>query len=195
MGRVWFKENISGLPGDAIDGDFTFPAGCQNTWTDKQIIVKFPANNGTVGKSYFVQVRPANSSLGTSPLGPIFSLEAGLPSPGICNINPVSSPVPFSSGAPDMKIIGENFGAAPLVFFWGLAASSTSITGRVLGSSSTVTNMLVGQTISTRPLAGTVSGPVVVQRKPDNKLSNPENFSVVDCVKNNNTCTAVNTHC
>jgi hypothetical protein len=195
VGRVWFKENINGQPGDAIDGDFTFPAGCQNTWTDKQIIVKFPANNGTVGKSYFVQVRPADASVGTSPLGPIFSLEAGPASPGICNINPVSSPVPFASGAPDMKITGENFGATPLVFFWGPAASSTSITGRILGSSTTITNLLVGQIISTRPLLGTISGPVVVQRKPDNKLSNPQNFSVVDCVKNNNTCTAPNTHC
>ncbi len=195
IGRVWFKENINGQPGDAIEGDFAFPTGCQNTWTDKQITVKFPLNNGVVGKSYFVQVRPANISLGTSPLGPIFNLEAGPASPGICNINPVSSPVPFSSGAPDMKIIGENFGTAPLVFFWGPAASSTSVIGRILGSSSTVTNLLVGQTISTRPLAGTVSGPVVVQRKPDNKLSNPQNFSVVDCVKNNNTCTAANTHC
>ncbi len=195
IGRIWFKENINGQPGDAIEGNFTFPAGCQNTWTDKQIIVKFPANNGTAGKSYFVQVRPANASLGTSPLGSIFNLEGGAPSPGICNINPVSSPVPFASNAPDMKIIGENFGSSPQVYFWSVNASSTSVTGRILASTTAITNLIVGQSISTRPLAGTASGPVAVLRKPDNKLSNPQNFSVVDCVKNNNTCTDASTHC
>lgn len=194
-GRVTFKENSNGQPGDVIEGDFVFPPGCQNTWSDKQIIVKFPAGSGTVGKSYFVQVRPANAAQGFSPLGPLFNLEGAAPSPGVCSISPVSGPVPFAAAASDMKIIGENFGLAPEVYFWGAAASSTSVTGRVLANTTGVVNLSTGQTISTRPLAGTVSGSVIVQRKPDNKLSNPQNFSVVDCVKNNNTCTAVGTHC
>lgn len=194
-GRVAFKENNNGQPGDAIEGDFTFPPGCQNTWTDKQIVVKFPAGSGTVGKSYFVQVRPANIAQGFSPLGPVFDLQAGLPAPGICSINPVSGPVPFAAAVPDMKIIGENFGLAPEVYFWGAAASPASVSGRVLANTTGVANLSTGQVISTRPLAGTISGSVVVLRKPDNKLSNPQNFSVVDCVKNNNTCTAAGTHC
>ncbi len=195
IGRVWFKENINGQPGDAIEGDFNFPPGCQNTWTNTQIVVKFPVNNGVVGKSYFVQVRPVDASLGTSPLGPVFNLEAGAPAPGICNLNPVSSPVPFAGGAPDMKVIGENLGLAPLVYFWTASASSTSVSGRLSANPTAVTNLSFGQSISVRPPAGTATGPVVVQRKPDNKISNPQNFSVVNCVKNNNTCNVANTHC
>ncbi|MEK7131274.1 MAG: hypothetical protein AAB797_00880 [Patescibacteria group bacterium] len=194
-GIVWFKLNEGGLPGEAIAGDFTFPTGCQNTWTDKQIIVKFPAGSGLVGRSYFVQVRPADAGQGQSPIGPIFNLESGAPAPGICNINPVSGPVPFPAIAPAMQIIGENFGSSPAVYFWSASASATSTAGRVLANTTGVANLSVGQAISTRPLPGTATGPVVVSRTSDNKLSNPQNFSVLDCVKNNNTCPTAGTHC
>jgi hypothetical protein len=194
-GLVWFKLNDGGQPGEAIAGEFVFPAGCQNTWTDKQIIVKFPAAGGIVGRSYFVQVRPADAGQGWSPIGPIFNLESGAPAPGICNINPASGPAPFSDSAPDMKITGENFGASPAVYFWSVSASSTSIAGRIPAGSATVANLIVGQVISTRPPVGAISGPAVVFRVSDSKLSNPQNFSVLDCVRNNNTCTVPNTHC
>ena len=196
-GRVLFKISDGGLPtGDFIDGEFNFPAGCQNTWTDKQIIVKFPANGSVVaGQAYFVQVRPADASLGTSPVGPIFNSETGLPKPGVCNINPSSGPVPFPAGAPDMTITGENFGPSPKVYFWTSAASATSTAGRVLASTAVITNLSVGQSIATRPPLGAQTGPVVVSRLSDNKISNPQNFSVVDCVKNNNTCPDAGSHC
>ncbi len=196
-GLVRFKMNDSGLPtGDFIDGEFNFPAGCVNTWTDKQIIVKFPSGvSVAAGRSYFVQVRPADISLGLSPIGPVFKSEIGEPTPGVCNINPVSGPSPFPAGSPDMNIIGENFGPSPKVYFWSAGASATNTTGRVLAITNSVINLAVGQSISTRPPVGTQTGPVVVSRVSDNKISNPQNFSVVDCVKNNNTCPEAGTHC
>ncbi len=195
IGRVWFKENLNGQPGDAIDGSFSFPSGCRVTWTDTQIIVKFPSGSGQLGRPYFVQVRPADASQGWSPIGPVFELESGEPAPGICNISPLSGPAPFASGAPALKITGEYFGASPSVYFWTEGASPTAITGRLAADPVTVTNQTVGQLISTQPPVGSRTGPVVVFRSSDNKISNPENFSVLDCVRNNNTCTAPNTHC
>lgn len=195
LGRVSFAENINGQPGEAIDGDFAFPPGCQTTWTDKQIIVKFPVLKGTVGKSYFVQVRPADASLGWSPIGPVFNLSTAAATPGICSIDPVSGPVPFALNAPDMQIIGENFGSSPQVYFWAVNGSANSVSGRILATTTAITTLGVGQVIHTRPPAGTMSGPVVVVRTPENKMSNSQNFSVVNCVKNNNTCANPNTHC
>ena len=113
----------------------------------------------------------------------------------ICNINPISGPVPFPTGAPNMSIIGENFGPSPAVYFWRSSASATSTTGRVPADTAVVTNLTIGQSISTLPPAVTQTGPVVVSRLSDNKISNPKNFSVVDCVKNNNTCSETGTHC
>ena len=195
VGRVWFKENIDGQPGDAIEGNFNFPAGCRNTWTDTQIIVKFPATSGEIGKSYFVQVRPADASQGWSDFGPVFNLDSGQPAPGICNINPLSGPVPFSVGAPNLQINGEYFDSSSSVYFWTEGASPTAITGRLPVSSATITSLSVGQSIATLPPLGTRSGPVVVVRNSDNKISNPANFTVLDCVRNNNSCTTPNTHC
>ncbi len=195
LGRVWFKENDGGQPGDAIEGDFRFPPGCKNIWTDSQIIVKFPLGSGEVGKSYFVQVRPADAAQNASLIGPIFSLEAGQPNPGICSLDPLSGPVPFSADDTSLHIVGDYLGEDPIVYFWSSAASPTSTDGRVEGTSSTVTNLIIGQSISTQPPAGASSGPIVVYRESDQKVSNPVDFSVLDCVKNNNTCTAPNTHC
>jgi hypothetical protein len=142
-----------------------------------------------------VQVRPANAAQGWSPIGPVFNLKLVFLLLGTCNIDPVSGPAPFSNTAPDLKIIGENFGTSPLVYFWTAGASPTSIAGRVLAVTTTVANLSVGQVVFTRPPLGAISGPVVVYRNSDNKLSNPQNFSVVNCVQNNNTCTVANTHC
>ncbi len=194
-GVVWFKEYNNGQPGEAIAGDFSFPVGCAHTWTDTQIVVKFPANNGIVGKSYFVQVRPADASLGWSPLDPVFNLVSGMPTPGICNIDPVSGPVPFSNNAAVVRITGENFGSSPSVYFWTTGSSPTSSVGRVSAPVSNVQNLSTGQVITTQPPLGTQTGPVVVARATENLLSNPQNFSVLDCVKNNNTCTVADSHC
>lgn len=195
LGRVWFKENNNGQPGEAIEGDFNFPAGCRNTWSDTQIIVKFPPGSGQAGSSYFVQVRPADASLGWSPIGPIFAVENGEPNPGICNITPVSGPVPFSNEAPPMEIKGEYFGSSSSVYFWTEGSSATGVSGRLAAGSVNITNLAVGQSIAVKPPVGTRTGPVVVFRETDDKISNPANFSVLDCVRNNNTCSIPNTHC
>jgi hypothetical protein len=118
-GRVWFKEINNGQAGDAIDGDLdSFPLECRNVWSDKQVIVKFPKDKGAAGKSYYVQVHPADVAAGWSPVGPTFALHDGSPNPGICDISPSSGPVPFANGAPKMKIAGEYFGDTPEVYFW-----------------------------------------------------------------------------
>lgn len=195
LGRVWFKENVNGQPGEAIEGDFNFPPGCRNTWSDTQIIVKFPPGSGQVGSSYFVQVRPADASLGWSSVGPIFTVENGEPAPGICSLSPVSGPVPFANDASPLQITGEYFGNSPAVYFWADGAVADVINGRVLGNSPVLTNLAVGQSIAIKPPLGTRTGPVVVQRNPDQKISNPAQFSVLDCVRNNNTCSIPDTHC
>jgi hypothetical protein len=194
VGRVWFKENINGQPGDAIEGSFSFPSGCANTWTDNQIIVKFPVNSGEAGKSYFVQVRPSDSAASWSQIGPVFNLENGEPAPGICKITPASGPAPFTGNA-TAQIVGEYFGADPQVYFWSESGSSTAIAGRLPSSLATLTNLSIGQSVATQPPAGTRTGPVVVERSSDEAISNAVNFSVLDCVRNNNTCAAPNTRC
>lgn len=194
IGRVWFKENINGQPGDAIEGNFSFPSGCATTWTDTQVIVKFPAGSGEAGKSYFIQIRPSDAAIGWSQIGPVFNLENGDPAPGICKITPASGPAPFA-GSATAQIVGEYFGTNPQVYFWSENGSSTAATGRLLAGMATASNLSVGQSVATQPPAGTRTGPVVVKRSTDDALSNPANFSVLDCVRNNNTCTAPNTHC
>jgi hypothetical protein len=194
LGRVWFKENNNGQPGDAIEGDFRFPSDCKNTWTDTQIIVKFPAGSGDPGKSYFVQVRSADPAQNPSIIGPVFNLENGQPSPGICSLDPLSGPVPFLENN-SLHIVGEYLGQDPVVYFWSPTASATTTDGRLEGASSTAADLLIGQSLTTLPPLGASTGPVTVYRKSDKKISNPVDFSVLDCIKNHNTCTAPNTHC
>lgn len=204
IGRIWFKENIGGVPaGSTIEGSFSFPAGCKNVWAEKQITVKFPLTSGTVGRSYFVFVRTAGANPQTSQIGPIFNLETGTPAPGVCGLSPVSGPVPLPAGAPGIQITGEYFTNAPEVYFWAVGASSTATAGRVLASNTSIVSSTGSQQVLvTFPAAGSQTGPVVVYRGSDEvyrgavgKISNPQNFTVLNCVSNNNTCTTPNTHC
>ncbi|MEK7681163.1 MAG: IPT/TIG domain-containing protein [Patescibacteria group bacterium] len=196
-GKVWFKlVGADGQPsGDAIDGSFNFPAECDSTWTDKQIIVKFPENKGGAGNTYFVQVRSADISKGWSALGSVFKLNVGMPKPGICEINPVSGPVPFASSSAVLRIAGEYFGSSPSAYFWTHSASATSTEGRLVAESSNLTTQGSLNIITTQPPLGTQSGPIIVYRNDDLQLSNPRNFAVKDCVSNNLSCPEENTHC
>jgi hypothetical protein len=197
-GRVWFKLNNNGLAGEAIDGDLdSFPAECKGIWSDKQIIVKFPQGSGTAGQSYYVQVLPAEAGAGWSPIGPTFDLKDGAPSPGICNVTPVSGPVPFAASAPKMKIAGQYFGTAPEVYFWTAGASPDSVNNRIKVAASAISTTVSGKSeyLELYPPLGTQSGPVVAYRSTDGKMSNPVAFNVYDCVKNNNQCNVAGTKC
>lgn len=167
-----------------VAGNNNFPETCKGkTWSDTQIIIKIPNLSG-VNSKYFVRVKRSDAVL--SPLDKAQSVKflTGDAKPGICNISPDNGPVPFMEGK-SLTVSGEHFGSAPSIYFWQLSASSTSITGRL------VTDQIISSddnTITLRPPTSTVSGPVVVYRNADSKMSNSVAFNVFDCIKNNNTC-------
>ncbi len=201
VGKVNFRDSLNEALAQTIQGDFSFPAGCKIPWSDKQIVVKFPTDDrtdipGVIGAKYYVQVKTADVVWKKSVLAAdkSFTLQTGSPKPGICDISPFSSPIPLPSST-SMKITGEYFNSSSSVYFWQTAASSTSISGRLgVLPPLTVADVSGGKRIFlTSVPSSTKTGPVIVY---DNqKLSNSASFTVLDCTKNNNTCTISNTHC
>ncbi len=184
IGTVWFKATPTS---EAITGDFTFPKACQaGVWRDDQIVVKFPLNKGDLNASYFIQINTAGNKVSTLNPAFKFSLKSGTPAPGVCGVSPVSGPVPFPPGQ-GVKIVGEYFGTQPEAYFWTAAAKGDDLMGRAIADQSQYTEVS-DKTMTVRPPAATITGPVVVSRAEDKKISNPAAFSVLDCTKNNNTC-------
>ncbi len=184
LGSVWFKQTPES---EAINGDFVFPPACQNfLWRNDQVVVKFPVGKGEIGSSYFIQIKTADNKVSPINSNWKFSLVGGNPSPGVCGLTPVSGPVPFPPGE-GIKVVGEYFGSAPSVYFWSAAAKPNDVAGRALADQKEYTEVS-DKNLTVRPPAATITGPVVVARSEDKKISNPGSFSVLDCTKSNNTC-------
>lgn len=194
LGKVLFKLNGEG---EAIFGSFDFPDECDGfLWDDKQIIVKFPEEASIqTNQDYTVQIQRSGDSV-IGPIGDNFRLTTGDPAPGICKIEPSSGPVPFASGS-SMKIYGEYYdrnSTQAVPYFWLPEASVSSIEGRIKTESESISN-LTDQQIEIGPPAGSQTGPVVMYRAEDDKMSNSIPFTVYNCVENNNTCTVEGNHC
>lgn len=196
-GLVWFKFG-GGSP--SISGSSDFPPACEGSvWTDKQIIVKFPADGGLSNGDYTVQVQRSTDSV-IGPIGAEFTLESGNPSPGICKIDPSSGPVPFASSTV-MSIHGEYFNPesvpyaygdvipfdSPLAvpYYWTVGSSATSTQGRLI---SNAIFLISEEQINAHPPTGTQTGLVVAYRGTDQKMGNGMPFTVYDCVANGNKC-------
>ncbi|MFA5128279.1 MAG: LamG-like jellyroll fold domain-containing protein [Patescibacteria group bacterium] len=186
QGTIWFKLNGAGT---AKIGDTNFPDECDGaTWSDSRIIIKFPAEDVTVGEIYSVQVMRSLDSA-VSPLSGInFDLESGDPAPGICAINPVSGPVPLANSS-TMQIYGEYYtrNGEAMPYFWQTSASATTTEGRtpaasVVNESDTVAELYPSNYAET--------GPVVMHRSADDKIGNDLPFTVYNCLENNNKCSA-----
>jgi cysteine-rich repeat protein len=184
LGEVWFKLNGGG---DAIYGTTDFPADCDGaTWSDSRVIIKFPKTGVTEGQDYSVQIKRSSDAV-VGPIGATFALHAGDPAPGICKIDPISGPVPFSASS-SMKISGEYYtrgGSVSKPYFWLPSASSSNITGR------TPATEIIGTTderSEVRPPNDAQTGPVVMHRPADDKMGNSVPFTVYNCLENNNTC-------
>ncbi|KKQ39420.1 MAG: hypothetical protein US58_C0033G0004, partial [Candidatus Magasanikbacteria bacterium GW2011_GWA2_37_8] len=203
IGQVRFKLNGAG---DAIMGEFNFPPQCTRTdyWQDNQIIVKAPSALTTPLGSYTVQVYTKSGDV--SALGTNFKIELGAPAPGLCKLDPDNGPVTNLRGK-TIKMFGDYFTVSSLlmsanpevvgnyitsVYFWKNGASSTAINGRVLAVA-TVNNQ--NEITATIP-AATETGPVVVYRPVDKKLSNGLNFKVQNCIEAGNICSdSINKRC
>ncbi len=184
LGAVWFKAAPTS---EAILGSFDFPDSCQAAvWRDDQIIVKFPLDKGSVGTSYLLQIKTADDAVSAIDSNTTFALIAGTPNPGICKISPLSGTVPFAAGQV-LTLSGEYFGTQPGIYFWKASANTADMSSRALTAATDITSRS-NSTISLRPPAGAQTGPVVVVRGEDSKVSNPINFTVGSCVQNNNTC-------
>lgn len=184
LGAVWFKATPES---EATLGGFDFPGSCQTAvWRDDQIIVKFPLDKGSVGTSYLVQVKTADDAVSPVDSNTTFALVAGTPNPGICKISPVSGNVPFAQGQV-LTLSGEYFGAQPNIYFWKAAANAADMSSRALVAKTDIVSASNGS-ISLRPPTGAQTGPIVVVRGEDSKVSNPINFTVANCVQSNNTC-------
>jgi cysteine-rich repeat protein len=98
-----------------------------------------------------------------------------------------------------MQIAGEYFGAStPSVYFWQAGASSSLISSRTQVETNKIksfSSSILGDDLLFYggPPTNSISGPVVIYRTVDTKMSNPLNFTVWDCVKNNNTCSQQDT--
>ncbi len=184
IGAVWFKATPES---EAIVGSFTFPEACQSVvWRDDQIVVKFPTDKGQIGTKYFVQIKTADGAVSLIDSASTFTLLAGSPNPGICKISPVSGPVPFAAGQV-LTLTGEYFGAEPNVYFWKNGANGNDLGSRLVVEKKDLASATEGS-ITLSPPAGIQTGPVIIVRPGDTKQSNPLNFSVANCVQNNNTC-------
>ncbi len=184
VGAVWFKATAGS---EAIVGDMAFPAECgANVWRDDQIVVKFPKDKGVVGTSYAIQVKTSDNRISGFEGAPQFRLASGVAAPGICKISPLSGPSPFPD-TESVVLTGEYFGSNPQVYFWKNGANPGSVDGRVVVPADRVVAATESR-LEVRPPAGIATGPVVVRRPTDAKVSNPINFSVTDCTKNNNIC-------
>lgn len=210
-GQVLFYKD-GDLTGTPIVGSNNFPPGCDsaNTWGDNQIVVKFPEKSGTVGSIYYVVVK-RNTDSKTSPAWSGFTLTDGLAKPGICKISPSSAPIPLPSGT-YMEIIGERLTSTTLaegdkganVYFWTNGANaSTTADGKLpadhgrlaAGQTFTIENLSLGQRVYNLSVPDlTKTGPVLVERSSDKKVSNALKFSESNCVANgqaqNNLCGA-----
>jgi hypothetical protein len=190
-GAVWFKQTSQS---EAILGDFSFPDSCKGlVWRDDQIIVKFPVGKGVVGSKYTIQIKTAENKISSFDSVLQFTLKGGAPSPGICKISPVSGTSPLPANQ-TVVLSGEYFGTNPSIYFWKLGANSTTIDGRALVSQNAIVKASDTQVEFTLP-SGVASGPVVLVRGTDKQLSNPEQFQIVDCVKNNNVCPVAGSVC
>ena len=191
LGSVWLKATPES---EAIVADTNFPAGCASAvWRDDQIVIKFPKDKGDIGSSYFIQVKTSDNKITRLDPNFKFNLQAGDPAPGICSLSPVSGPIPFPIGQ-SITIRGEYFGTNPSIYFWKTGASATAVDGRVVVEAANILS-INDTTITLRPPATINTGPVVVYRAVDKKVSNPASFTILDCVKNGNKCTAANTTC
>jgi hypothetical protein len=186
LGKVILKER-GALGGLSLEGSFAFPETCEGAvWTSEQIIFKIPTD-ADLNQDYSVQVQFPSDPPVMSPLGGYFSVEAGNPSPGICKLSPVSGPIPFAEGQ-NMTIFGEYFTADNITFpyFWTNNADPNTITGRIR---TTEFVSWQNEELVVRPPNETITGPVIVSRDNDHKISNPLSFTALDCTKNNNICT------
>ncbi len=189
IGSVWFKLNGSG---NATDGSFIFPNACKNSvWKDNQIVVKVPLGLDTDGKKYTIQIKNSltglNSSLDNSKS---VTLYVGDPSPGICEISPVSGVVPF----PLNKLItasGEYLNNITKFYFWKIGGASNDIVNTLIGADVKIVD---DQTLTTVPNSKDItSGLVYAYRGTDKKQSNGLLFSTNDCTKNG--CASNNDKC
>lgn len=196
VGSVWFKATSASA---AIIGSFNFPAVCQdNLWSDKKIIVKFPAGAGAAGTAYLVQINTSDNRVSAIDGNQTFTLKSGEPSPGICSITPLSGPIPFPPGQ-TIRLSGEYFLISPPggttgplptdVYFWSGTGNPAAITGRPAADRS-ASFSITTTTVTARPPDTTISGPVSVYRGIDQKISNPVNFSAADCRVGANQCAA-----
>ena len=192
QGEVWFKLNGEG---EAKLGSFDFPDECAGaTWGDTQIIVKFPSGGVVAGQSYSVQVRRSIDAAVSPIAGINFDLESGNPSPGICTIDPSSGPIPLADSS-TMKIYGEYYqkdGSASTPYYWRSSASATSTSGRVAADE--VVNE-TDESAEVYPALNSETGPVVMHRASDGKIGNSLPFTVYDCIKNGNKCSASGYKC
>jgi len=181
-GKVLFKYEDT----EAVYGTFDFPEECEGaTWSDKQVVVKFPTSSVQEGRSYKVQIQ-RSSDMAISPVGATFNLESGNPAPGICKISPDSGPIPFGQIA-TMQIFGEYYtrdATLAVPYFWLSAADPLSITGRTTTGTISVSNTRA----VVQPPSDTETGPVVMYRSTDQKMGNSMPFTVFNCLENNNTC-------
>jgi len=130
------------LSGDGVAAEFP-PPPCPKTWTDTRIIVK--VHPGLANANYYLQVETADYT-GDGGEPPhfsnveLFTVTAGTPGPGICNVVPECSRIgeEDEDGVPiPVVITGDNFGfASGIVKFeeiearvvgWGLREVQTIV--------------------------------------------------------------------
>jgi len=199
-GTVWLKE-INAINPPSLSGAFNFPPECgKTTWSDDQIIIKFPDSPDAVfEKPYYIQVVVGAKE---SPKDPNinFTWNKDKPGPGICLIDPGAGPAPLSATG-TLRIVGEYFAPSTgdkktyaNAYFWKSSASSTSIVNRTGSDRNKPTfDLSLDGEASEMHVAvpsTTMTGPVVVNRDADltSVISNPVKYVKWDCLKNNKQC-------
>ncbi|MCX6795418.1 MAG: IPT/TIG domain-containing protein [Candidatus Falkowbacteria bacterium] len=160
------------------EASYSFPLVCKNVlWSDKQILVKVPAGINPVKSDVIVKTDTWTINSSKSNLFFDFDINAKL-TPGVCKINPDRGPVNSK-----VWLYGENFGNTSdqvNILFNNLVTTSTVI----------VENK-TAKTEATVP-GNAISGAIKV--KNTNGESNPVNFQVGACTKNDD-CPSGNVCC
>lgn len=194
-GSVRFYKRVGGLSlatSPYFPGDFmSFMSECavSDVWTDGKIIVKFPTsfeeNSVPTDGNYEVIVFKQNGQSSILRNDITFELGSGEPGPGICKIVPSIGPI-----GTKVKVYGQNFGTATenlMAYFWKQGASNINYNVRATSSIELLGNVTKGQVITSTVPTSAITGEMILMKN-GNLDSNPLNFSVFDCVKNNERC-------
>ncbi len=131
LGRVYAAVNqdavltCSGANADpsCVQMVVDLPAQCGDTWSDTQVIIEVPGDQGMAEGVYAVALFGV---FGNSDGLDTLEIVNGPERPGLCRIDPFHGPAPLPQGA-TISVFGINLSDNPELFFWKRGSVTTTL--------------------------------------------------------------------